>query len=183
MPIVRWGIDQSDVDDFDRSKQFTPYRGKIPPNGVYDWEVKVFKYAAATRQKNPQLIVGLELVPRDASEDKYDGYFIMDYIPVMNKTVFRYVPLLDALGISGRSFATSTKVDADGNILRIGKWRLDGHMVSAQLVDGEDQKGNARKEIKGGAYFECLEPDEEDDADDDEDEYDGDDDVFDDEED
>jgi hypothetical protein len=183
MPVVRWGIDQSDVDDYDRSRQFKPYRGKIPPNAVYDWEVKVLKYAAGTREKNPQLIVGLELVPRDSSEDKYAGYFIMDYIPVMNKTQFRYVPLLDALGISGRDFATRTKVDTDGKILKVGRWVLDGHMVSAQLVDGEDQKGNPRKEIKGGAYFECLEPEEDEDdeyAEDDEDAYDGDDDVFDD---
>ena len=178
MPIVKWGITQGDVDDFDRSSQYTPYRGPTPPNAVYDWEVKLLKFQAGTREKNPALWIGLELVPRGKSEDKYAGYFIMDFIPVMDKTIWRYVPLLDALEINGRDFVKRTKVDSDGNIVSIGRWSLDGHMVSAQLVDGKDAAGNARKEIKGGAYFECLEVDADED-DEDIDDYDGDDDVFD----
>lgn len=188
MPTVNWGISASDVDDFDRSSQFTPYRGKLPPNAVYDWEVKKLQFVAGTQKKNPQLRVGLELVPRDKSEEKYAGYFIMDFIPVMDKTQWRYVPLLDALGISGRDFATKTRTDSDGNIIRIGRWALDGHMVSAQLTDGMDQDGNARKEIRGGAYYECLEleadeddeelPDDEYDEDEDDDGDDEEDDGF-----
>lgn len=179
MPIVRWGIDATDVDDFDRSTQFTPYRGKTPPNAVYDWEIKRMIYTAATREKNPQLAVSLELVPRDKSEEKYAGYFITDFIPVMDKTQWRYVPLLDALGISGRDFANKTKVDAEGNILRIGSWSLrECNMVAARLKDGKDKVGNPKKEI--GGYWECVDVEADDDDEDlpDDDVYDEDEDGF-----
>jgi len=183
MPIVRWGIDATDVDDFDRSKQFTPYRGKTPPNAVYDFQIKRMTYTAGTREKNPQLAVGLELVPRDKSEQQYAGYYITDFIPIMDKTQWRYVPLLDALGITGREFATKTKVDGEGNIIKIGAWSLrECDMVCARLKDGQDQSGNPRKEI--GGYWECVEvdadEDDEDIPDDDDDEeyYDEDEDGF-----
>lgn len=181
MPTVSWGIGKSDVDDFDRSKQFTPYRGKTPSNGVYDWEIKRLKFVAATREKNAQLWVGLELVPRDKSEEKWGGYYITDFIPVSDKTQWRYVPLLDALGISSGDFINKTRTDTDGNIQKIGRWSLDGDMVSAQLKDGRDAKGNERKEI--GGYWECVElEDDEDDEDLGDDDYDDEDDTDEDEE-
>jgi len=156
MPVVKWGVDAGDVDDFDRDSQFKPYAGPVPPDGVYAWRIKVLKHQAGTSGKNPQLRVGLELVPReDFNEEKYRGYFLMDFIPIMGSTGFRYVPLLDALGVSGAEFAGRTKTDEDGNITSIGKWRNKGEsMVIAQLSTGQDQNGAARKEIRNGTYAE-----------------------------
>lgn len=171
MPIARWGISASDVDEFDRDSQIKPYKGPVPPNSVYYWVVKVLKYMAGTKTKNPALWVGLELVPREGEgfedEEKYAGYFVMAFLPVNAKTAFRYVPFLDAIGVTGKEFETRTKYDADNNILRIGSWVMDGEtIVAAQLKDGEDEKGNPRKEIG-----QIMEADEEEGDWDDEEEY------------
>lgn len=156
MPVMRWGVSAKDVDDFDRESQFKPYAGPTPPNTVYAWRIKVMSTAPATRTKNASWRVGLELVPREGfNEDKYAGFFVMDYLPIADNTAFRYVPLLDALGVSGREFETRTKTNPEGKVISIGKWRNDGEtIVTAMLQDGEDDKGNSRKEIKAGTYGE-----------------------------
>jgi hypothetical protein len=179
MGVVRWNIQASDIDDFDRSKQIKPYTGPIPPSrAVYLFRIKTMKYAAATRDKLEQLRVGLELVPRRGmDEKKYAGYFMMMFIPVAPNTGFRYVPLCDAIGVNGRDFTERMHVDRDGNVQRIGKWRHDGKQeVLAQLVDGSDEKGNYRQEVGT-----IMSPDEAD-YDDDSDEFDGDDEEFEDDE-
>lgn len=162
MPRVTWsGLDAGDVDGFDRDSQIKPYAGPIPPDGMYMWAVKVLQHREGDRQKNPQLRVGLELVPRSGSdyrgERKYKGYFTMDFIPMADNTAFRYVPLLDVLGVTGKDLVNNTITDEDGNIKKIGRYRHDGKaLVMAQLVQEMDQNGNpkAQKNIKGGAYFE-----------------------------
>jgi hypothetical protein len=156
MPRVRWGIKASDVDEFDRDSQYKPYDGPIPSNGVYQFQVKVLKYAAATSDKLPQLRIGLELVPRAGRKDerKYGGYFIMMFAPVSTRTAFRYVPFLDAIGVSGDDFERSTVTDNEGNITKIGKWRNDGQeIILAELKDSADQNGNARKDVGWMGYI------------------------------
>ncbi len=149
MPKVNWGISAKDIDNFDRDAQYKPYDGPIPPNGVYQFKIKVLKSVAGTREKNPQLRIGLELKPRSGrSEKSYTGYFIMTFPPVTDKTQFRYVPFLDAIGVSGRDFETRTIADQEGNIKSIGQWRNDGEeIILAELKDGVDQHGAPRKEI------------------------------------
>lgn len=166
MPRARWGIRAGDVDDFDRDSQYSPYTGPTPPNAVYEWLVKVLKYIPGTRDKHPQLRVGLELVPREDNRDErqYAGYFCMAFLPITEKTAFRYVPFLDAIGVSGREFIERTVTDEDGNIKKIGAWRNDGkEIILAQLADGVDQNGNTRKEITwfGAASDDEAEEDEE----------------------
>lgn len=163
MPKARWpGLDVDTIDDWDRDSQIKRYAGPTPPDGVYIWCIKYLKKLSGTRNKNPQLRVGLELVPREGSdykgEHRYKGYFTMDFIPVANNTAFRYVPLLDVLGVSGRDFVENMQTDDDGNVRKIGKWVNKGQtLVAAELVTGEDEKGNPRKEVRGGAYFEVPE--------------------------
>lgn len=164
---VQWNIDAGDVDDFDRNSQYRPYDGPIPINGIYQWRVKVLKHTAATRQKNPQLRVGLELVPRKNRRDEkvYAGYFLMAFLPITDKTAFRYVPFLDAIGVSGREFTRGTVTDEEGNVIKIGRWRNKGEaLIKAEIRDGEDQNGNSRKEI---GWMGALTDDEPDDADED----------------
>ncbi len=178
MPRAVWDIDAEDVDQFDRDSMYVPYSGPIPPTGgtgrVYHWVIKRLKYAAATADKNPQLRIGLELSPRPGyKENQFSGYFIMAFIPITNKTQFRYVPFLDALGVSGNEFKTRTITDEEGNIKKIGKWRNDGDFVIAgELKDGQDQNGKPRLEI--GWMGEATEIEgEEDDYDDEDAEDDG----------
>lgn len=174
MPRVRWGIKAADVDDFDRDSQYKPYDGPIPANGVYQFQVKVLKYAAATKDKLPQLRIGLELVPRSGRKDerRYGGYFIMVFAPVSSKTAFRYVPFLDALGVSGDDFEERTVTDNDGNITKIGKWRNTGEeIILAEIKDEADQAGNARKGIGWMGYLTDEDDDGGEELDDDEDYY------------
>lgn len=149
MPVVKWGIGAGDVDDFDRDSQSTPYRGPVPPDGVYEFQVELLQYRAATKDKFPQLRIGLKLVPREGfDEDRFDGYWIMNFVPISDRTQFRYVPFLDAIGVSGDEFAHKTRTDENGNIQRIGRWRNTGdEIIAAQLKTGSDQNGDPRKEI------------------------------------
>lgn len=167
MPRANWGIDASDVDEFDRDSQYKPYTGPTPPLGVYMWLIKKLQFVAGTREKNPQLRVGLELVPRaDApDESKYADYFRMAFLVVSEKTRFQYVPFLDAIGVSGREFTKDTIMDAEGNVKKIGKWRNTGEeYVMAELKNGEDQNGNSRLEI---GYIGPVEDYDEEESDDD----------------
>jgi hypothetical protein len=150
MPKMDWGISRSVIDDFDRSKQYAPYTGPEPRNGVYQWKVKVLKTAPATRDKHPQLRIGLELVPRNKEEKRYAGYFLMLFRSITpdGRNDFTWVPFIDALGVTSTDFTNRTITDNDGNVQKIGKWtnRQDA-LILAQLKDDSDQQGNARKEI------------------------------------
>jgi hypothetical protein len=173
MPRANWGIDASDVDDFDRESQYVPYAGPTPPDAVYLWRIKVLKAVAGTKGKFPQLRIGLELEPRDDDEydeAQYDGYFRMAFVPISDKTTFRYVPFLDAIGVTGREFAKGTMKDEEGNIKKIGKWINTGEqLILAELKTGEDQNGDPRKEIN---TFLSAEEYEDDSEEFDDDEYD-----------
>lgn len=139
MPRANWGISSSDVDDFDRDSQFKPYMGPLPPSGVvYLWTIKKLVRVAATDDKVAQLRIGLELKPQTREQKKFKGYYITNFLPVTDNTAFRYTPLLDAFGVSGRDFTTRTIIDEQGNIQKIGKWRNTGDFViAAQLHDND----------------------------------------------
>lgn len=154
MGKVKWGggVSAQGIDDVDTSKQFTPYAGPTPPNGVYQFHLKIARIGES-KQGNPQLILGLELVPRkDRPEDRrYKGYFLMDYIPVMESTQFRVRPFLDAIGVSGKDFVDRTVDDGSDkkNITKIGKWVQNGKQyVLVSIGMGSDQAGNSRMEAK-----------------------------------
>lgn len=171
MPKVNWGVSAGDVDAFDRDSQYKPYAGPAVPNGVYRMRVKSAKRIAAAQGKYPQLRLGLELVPRNAAERKFKGFFITAYLPVMNKTQFRYVPFLDAIGVSANDFTQRTVADEEGDIKRIGQWKNDGAtLLMVQIKPGEDEKGNPRQDV--GTFLANVESDDDEDLDEDEDAYD-----------
>lgn len=180
MPRVDWGVSAKDVDNYDRESQYKPYDGPLPPNGVYQWQLKTFKHVAGTRERNPQLRVGLELIPRKGRKDerRYAGYFVMVFAPVTEKTAFRYVPILDAIGVTGRDFERATITDEEGNIKKIGKWRNTGEeMILGQLRDNTgDQADKYPKDIGWVGALTDEEPEDDDELDDDDDEFGDDDD-------
>lgn len=150
MPRARWGISAKEIDNFDRDSQFTPYTGPIPPNGVYQFKLKVLKFVAATREKNAQLRIGFELVPRRGRQEErqFKGYFIMAFLTITDRNQFVYVPFCDAIGVSGSDFTDRTIIDENGDIKKIGRWRNDGkQMLLVQVKDGTDQSGNPRKDV------------------------------------
>lgn len=149
MPRANWGISSRDVENFDRDAQFKPYTGPLPGNGVYRWQVKKLSFIAETGDKLPQLRIGLALVPRGQAEKKYAGYFVTVFCPVSAKTAFRYVPFLDAIGVTGREFERGTVTDEEGDIKKIGKWRNTGEeLILGMLKDNtNDRTGNYPKEI------------------------------------
>lgn len=173
MPKVNWGISATDVDSYDRDSQYKPYDGPVPVNGVYKFKVKALKFVAGTGTKLPQMRIGLELVPRNASEKKYAGYYIMLFPPISERTQFRYVPFLDAIGVTGREFEQGTITDEAGNIKKIGRWRNNGDtMIKGEIRDDVDQHGAPRKDIGWmGAVGEEPDYDDDDLEDDDADEY------------
>lgn len=174
MPKPDWGIDPSLVDDFDREGQYKPYAGPIPPDGVYRFKLKQLKYAAGTKKKHPQMRPGLELVPRGKDEKRYAGYYVMDFIPVSERTEFRYVPFLDALGVSGKDFVQRIRTDDDDNITKMGSWRNNQESeLLVQLRTEKDQEGKPRQVVKWyGAYDPDADEDADYDEDDDDDDYD-----------
>lgn len=177
MPRADWGVTPRDVRNFDRAKQFKPYRGPIPQSGaVYQWLIKQLKFVPATSEKLPQLRIGLELVPRNKDEKKFSGFFVMSFRSVANNTQFAYVPFLDSIGVSETDFTDRTVIGEEGNIMRIGKWRNDGkQMIMGQLKDSDDGKGGSRKDVGwvGELEDDAVDADElDDDEEIDEEEYD-----------
>lgn len=148
MPKVNWGVGKDVIDDYDRDSSFKPYTGKTPPNAVYRFKLKTLKYAAGTKAKNPRLTAGLELVPRDADEKQYAGYYCPKFMAIAETNGFQWVPFLDALGVTSAEFLRGTITDDEGNVRKIGNWRMDGKTeILAQLQDDTDQQGNPRKKI------------------------------------
>lgn len=172
MPLVNWGVRARDIEGFDRDAQFKPYTGTLPVNGMYKFRIKQLKYIAGTDEKFPQLRASLELVPRNAQEKKYKGYFITAFMVVSDKTAFQYVPFLDAIGVSGAEFERKTLTDQEGNVRKIGAWRNSGEeMILAEIRSNTGE--NAEKYPKQIGWMEAVtESDDEEDSEDYDDEDD-----------
>lgn len=181
MGKVTWGggLSAGDVDKADRS-QFTPYGGPKVPDGLYCWRIKVLKRGKSSN-KNDQMIVGLELVPRASRPDEkaYAGYFVTDYIMLMESSAFRVAAFTDAIGVTGADLINRTKdtgeKDTRGSIeiVSIGSWKHDKkQLVLAQLATDTDPKSKTGRKISGYWTTEALtqEPTGEADEDEDEDE-------------
>lgn len=167
MGKIKWGggISQSAIDDVDTDQQFTPYDGPTPPAGVYRFRIKVLKTSESSNG-NPQLVIGMELVPRSdiPEQRRYNGYFLMDWITVLDSVAWRLRPFLDAVGVTSKEFINGTVTDEDKNVTKIGKKVVKGTIVAVSIKNGQDQKGNARMEV--GQYIPVVDGDQDDSADD-----------------
>lgn len=159
MGKVTWGDDltREALDDVERDR-FKPYDGPPVPNAMYAWRLKVLKRGKAKSSGNTQIIIGLELVPRSSrpEEKPYAGYFITDYISVLESQAFKIAPFLDALGVSSTDFLKRTsdtgEKDDRGSvpIAKIGDYVHDGKFILlASIGDDTDQNGAPRKRITG----------------------------------
>lgn len=168
MGKVDWGggFTAEDIDKADRG--FTPYAGPQPPAGMYKFKLKVLRRRTSSKG-NPQLMLGLELVPRKESEKKFKGYFLTHFITITDGTLFRLAPFLDAIGVKGKDFISRTVEDEDQNIKKIGKWVNDGKQELMVSIGLDNQQ---RWEAKNFAPV----PEDVDDVDDDADDADEDDD-------
>lgn len=158
MGRVKWGggLSADTFDDAERG-QFEPYMGPPVPNGVYCWKIKRLKLGKSSGGHR-QLIFGLELTPRRSrpEEKKYSGYYLADYQVVTEGRAGFIAQVLDSLGVSGRDLIermdTRGEADDRGNmdVAKIGKWVNNGKQyIMAGLVDGANQDGTPRKEIRG----------------------------------
>lgn len=169
MPAIDWGISRGTLTNYERPK-FNPYDGELPPNRVYRWLIKKIQYAAATDQRAPQLILGLELVPRKGRNDsQYAGFYVQTYNVITDKSVSFWGPILDALGVSEAAFRAA-KIDTEGNIRSMGKWRNDGKQYIMGLLKDNTYNGVTTKQIGwwGPDSGEGTEPEEEEEYDDEE---------------
>lgn len=175
MPKAVWDLPRGTIDDFDRSKQFKPYTGQLPPiMVVYQWRVAKLTYAAGAGGKLPQLRIGLQLVARSEAERQYEGYYITVFRSIGDTNAFTWVPFLDVLGVSESEFRERTMVDNEGKITRIGKWKNDGGQeLLAQLTEREDLQGNMRRDVGyiGPVDAESVDDDEDIDDEDDDDDF------------
>lgn len=173
MPKFDWGLSAGTVDDFDREKQFKPYQGPMPPNGVYKWKVVNAWVAAGTNEKNPQLRILLAISPRDKAESRYEGFTCMKLAVVSDTTNFQYVPFLDAIGASESDFTRRTDTDGEGRVRKIGKWLNNGKtFVAGQLEDNDYEGSRYPKKIDWVGALDEYEPeDEEEEFEEEEDEY------------
>jgi len=179
VPTVDWGLSKGVIDDYDRESGYKPYTGKLPDNGVYQWQLTRLVYVSGTKQKNPQLRATFRLVARDKAEKKFSGYTNGKLMVIADSTPFQYVPFLDAIGVTDREFRTRTITDEDGNVKKIGSWKNDGEQIFlGQLQDNRGDNadkypkeigwvGPIEEEADGDEEF-----DEEDDSDDEDSDYD-----------
>lgn len=147
MPKVNWGIPAGTVDDWDRSTQYTPYDGPIPPNGVYLWLINRLIFVAPTEDKFPQLRIGLQLQARTKEEKRYQGYPLLLFRSISDRNPMFWVPFLDAIGVSENEFRQRTIADQDGNIKKIGAWGNDGKQTIKGLLKDDNRDGQTRKDI------------------------------------
>lgn len=171
MPKANWGVSARRIDSYDRNTLYQPYSGKLPPAGVYRFKMISLRYAAGTEDRNPQLRVRLSLVPRSGRGEKaYAGYTVTAMCPITDNALFRIVPFLDVIGVSGSDFVNSTVYKSNGEVVRIGKWRNPGDLeLLAQLKTSDSEE--YPREV--GTFL----PLSEDDNEDVEDEFDEDNDV------
>lgn len=152
MGKVRWGggVTAQAIDDVDTSKRFTPYEGPIPPAGVYRWWLKLLRITQSSN-KNDQIMMGLQLTPRsDMPEQKrFKGYWITNYVPIMDSTAFRVREFTDWIGVSSKDFMTGTVDDGskDRNILKVGRWVNTGQLILPVAIGWGEYNGKERMEV------------------------------------
>lgn len=152
MGKVRWGggVTAQGIDSVDTSKRFSPYEGPIPPVGVYRWWLKLCRITKSSNN-NDQIMLGLQLTPRSDMPDqqRYKGYWITNYIPILDGTSFRVRDFTDWIGVTGKEFVNGTVDDGskDRNIQKIGSWVNTGKLILPAAIGWGEYNGAQRMEV------------------------------------
>jgi hypothetical protein len=146
MPTVQWGISRGTLTNYERSS-FKPYDGELPPNRIFRWKIRKMVYKAATAESPAQLQMGLELIPRKGRNDeRYAGYYLTVFQRITDSSVYYWGPILDALHVSEAAFQAA-KIDNEGNIRSMGKWRNDGNQFIMGRLADDNYNGKIGKKI------------------------------------
>lgn len=169
MPKVKWeSISEQDIDEAQTNQA---YAGKVPPAGVYRFELRVLK-TGESGEGNPKLVIGCFLDGSWRPEHKkYDGCPMWDHLAVIQSQNFKVRAFCDALGVTSKQFMTQTMTDEDDNILKIGTLKIkdEGLLIYAAVQKTNDPDyGEQIRPARGGGYMPAPEDD------DDSDEADGD---------
>lgn len=174
MPTADWGINAREiVDNFDweKQEQFKPYTGPQPPLGVYKWRIARMKFDTSA-ETYPRWSALLHLVPRFKAEARFKGYRVWWGAYVGPDNDFAYVPMLTTLLTSAgvpekqhaRMFEQRTRIDEEGLITSIGKWRNDGkQQILGELTENTSDDGRVFRNIRWVGVVEIEEDDPEDD--------------------
>lgn len=119
MPKAKWGDFSSEDIDNAQSNQFSPYKGPIPPAGLYRFTVKQMKQGMS-QANNPKLQIVMELDGSWKPNHKvFDGAPLFDNMPVMKSTAFRVKAFCDAFGITSKQFNTGIITDEEGKVTKL----------------------------------------------------------------
>jgi hypothetical protein len=126
LPKATWGtgndaLTAGDIDNAERSQQYAPYDGPIPPSGLYRFVIKFIK-KGESQSGNPKAQILLELDGSWKPKHKqYDGCPLWDNMPVMKSTGWRVAAFCDAIGATSKDFLSGMIVDEDKKVTKIGK--------------------------------------------------------------
>lgn len=138
MAKVAWGNDLAgEIDNWEdeyEGGEYPSYDGPEPAqNQIYRFKITAKKALSSGGFK--QLVVRLTLDPHRTEHKKYEGFSFMDFLIVEKNTVFKYAPLIKALGLTGKEFALQTQADTDGEITKIGRLTFPAHVLGRIYKD------------------------------------------------
>jgi hypothetical protein len=137
---MKWDIDADDLENTEAS-DYEPYNGELLPPGLYPLSIQWIKTTPSS-QGNDMLTILMTFDNPDDDEElaDYVGCPVWDRITVQKSTLFRLKPFLDAIGVSYEEFASSTVVDDEEKVTKIGSVRIDGLTVRARVrVEKSDE--------------------------------------------
>lgn len=158
MPKVKWGGDDAlDADTIDNAETgFVPYAGEIPPAGVYRFRLERCR-KVEFNSGNPGLKNLLLLDGSWKSEhEQYDGCPLWDNLVATRAAAGFVKAFCIAIGVTSREFISSTLVDDEANVTKIGNVKVTdaGLLVYVNVKRGrQDADSPWRLERNGAGYI------------------------------
>lgn len=138
MPKVKWGAGITADAIENASDSGNVYEGKIPPGGVYTFEIRTMKHVEKNSNGNPMVSFMLLLDDPRKEMKEFKGCPLFSQIVVLPQNDWKVKEFTRSLGISGRDFLDRCVTDEAGNILKFGDLKVHGAGVHVKV--------NARRE-------------------------------------
>jgi hypothetical protein len=152
VPKVKWGkgLTADAIDNASDSGQV--YEGKIPPAGVYTFEIRTMKYIAKNSNGNPMVSFMLLMDDPRKEMKEFAGCPLFSQIVVVEQNDWRIKEFTRSLGISARDFLDNCVTDENGAILKFGALKVAGaglHVkVNAKREPTRDDPDTYRLDVK-----------------------------------